>query len=256
MGTRQGGGVQAVERAFDVLELLATGDGEGMGVSDLARGTGLPVATIHRLLATLVARGYAVQQTGSRRYTLGSMLVGLGASAGRRLGAFARPWLAEIVEVSGETANLAVLEGDAVVYVSQVPSQRHTVRMFTEVGRRLAPHSTAVGKALLAFRPRPEVERIVARTGLPPRTPRTITSRAAFLAALDEVTAQGWAVDDEEQELGVRCLAVPVLADGVPAAALSVSGPSGRLDAELQARVLPAMQRVAAELSEALVSGR
>lgn len=247
--TSTAGGVQSVERALGVLEVLASGDGAGMGVSDLAAATGLPAATVHRLLATLVARGYAAQQAGTRKYALGSMLVGLGAAAGRRLGAWARPWLAELVELSGETVNLAVLEGDAVVYVSQVPSHRHTVRMFTEVGRRLLPHTTAVGKALLAVRPRSEVEGILGRTGLPARTAHTITSREALLAELDTVATRGWAVDDEEEELGVRCIAVPV--PGVDAA-ISVSGPSGRIDADLQGRVLPAMQRTAKALSQAL----
>jgi IclR family acetate operon transcriptional repressor len=251
-----GAAVQSVERALDLLEVLAAADGDEMGVSDLAAATGLPGATIHRLLATLVARGYAVRQPDSRKYALGSMLVGLGASAGRRLGAWARPWLAELVELSGETANLAVLEGDAVVYVSQVPSAAHKVRMFTEVGRRLLPHTTAVGKTLLAFRPRREVERLLGRTGLPPHTPRSITSVEVFLAELECIAARGWAFDDEEEEQGVRCLAVPVLSAEGAAAALSISGPSGRIDPPLQARVLPEMQRIATALSEAFLSGR
>jgi IclR family acetate operon transcriptional repressor len=250
-----GSGVQSVARALDLLEVLAGADGDEMGVSDLATATGLPGATIHRLLATLVARGYVVQQPDSRKYVLGSMLVGLGASAGRRLGAWARPWLVELVALSGETANLAVLEGDAVVYVSQVPSAAHKVRMFTEVGRRLLPHTTAVGKALLAFRPRDEVERLLARTGLPPHTPRTITSAEVFLAELDRVRGRGWSFDDEEEEQGVRCVAVPVLSGGTAAAALSISGPSGRIDGALQARVLPEMRRIAVVLSEAFLSG-
>lgn len=250
-----GAGVQAVERALDLLEVLAGADGAEMGISDLVAATGLPGATIHRLLATLVARGYAVQQADSRKYVLGSMLVGLGASAGRRLGTWARPWLAELVQLSGETANLAVLEGDAVVYVSQVPSAAHKVRMFTEVGRRLLPHTTAVGKALLAYRPRPEVEALLARTGLPPHTPRSITSADCFLAELDRVRARGWAFDDEEEEQGVRCMAVPVLSPEGAAAALSISGPSGRLDTAVQARVLPEMRRIAAALSDAFVTG-
>lgn len=248
-------GVQSIERALDLLEVLARADGEEMGVSELRAATGLPAATIHRLLATLVARGYAAQQAETRKYALGSMLVGLGASAGRRLGTWARPWLAELVESCGETANLAVLEGDAVVYVSQAPS-RHRMRMFTEVGRRLLPHTTAVGKALLAFRPRADVERMIARTGLPPHTPRTITTREAFIAELEQVAGRGWALDDEEEELGVRCMAVPVFGGGGPAAALSISGPSGRMDAALQARALPQMQRIAAELSHAFLAAR
>src|SRR5436190_160172 len=138
----------------------------------------------------------------------------------------------ELMEVSGESANLVMLDGDHAVYVAQVASRRHSVRMFTEVGRRVLPHSTAAGKVLLAFRPRPAVEALLDRTGLPARTPRTTVDRGRFLAELDAVARQGYAVDDGEEEIGVRCLAVPVFGVGDSVAAVSVSAPEGRLRRE------------------------
>ncbi len=158
------------------------------------------------------------------------------------------------MEVSGESANLVMLDGDHAVYVAQVASRKHNVRMFTEVGRRVLPHSTAVGKVLLAFRPRPAMEALLDRTGLPPRTPRTIVDRNKFLAELDVVARQGYAVDDGEEEIGVRCLAVPVFGVGDSVAAVSVSAPEGRLRRDDYERLLPEMMRISAAMTGSLVA--
>jgi IclR family transcriptional regulator, acetate operon repressor len=246
-------GVQSVERALELLEALAD-QGEAKGVSELGRATGLPVATIYRLLVTMAARGYVRQDTASHKYSLGSHLIKLGEAATRQFAAFARPYLAELMEASGETANLAVFEDGQVAYVAQVPSRHHRVRMFTEVGRRMLPHTSGVGKVVLAFRPRAEVEALLARTGLPRRTPRTITEPQRFLAELDMVTRQGYAIDSGEEEVGVRCLAVPVFGIGDSVAAMSVSAPEGRLEAADIERILPQMLRISAALSGAFIT--
>jgi IclR family acetate operon transcriptional repressor len=246
-------GVQSVERALELLEALAD-PGDGRGVSELGRATGLPVATIHRLLATMAAKGYVRQDSASHKYLLGSHLIQLGEAATRHFASFAHPYLAELMEVSGETANLAVFENGHVAYVAQVPSRHHRVRMFTEVGRRVLPHSSGVGKVVLAFRPRPEVETLLARTGLPQRTSRTITDPARFLAELDAVARHGYALDSGEEEVGVRCLAVPVFGVGGSVAAMSVSAPEGRLQAGDIERILPEMLRISAALSSAFLT--
>ncbi|MCP9985851.1 IclR family transcriptional regulator [Streptomyces sudanensis] len=242
------GGVQSLERAFDLLERMADAGGE-VGLSELSAGSGLPLPTIHRLVRTLVACGY-VRQQADRRYALGPRLIRLGESASRLLGTWARPHLARLVEETGETANLALLDGDEVVYVAQVPSG-HSVRMVTEVGRRLLPHSTGVGKALLAHVPPEEVRALLARTGMPAATERTITTPEGFLAALERVRASGYAVDDGEQETGVRCLAVPV-PDAPAPAAISVSGPAGRMTEAAEERFAPVLQEVARALAATL----
>ncbi|GAA3461772.1 IclR family transcriptional regulator [Saccharothrix longispora] len=245
MARESGGGVQSLQRAFDLLERLADAGGEA-SLSELAATSGLPLPTIHRLIRTLVALGY-VRQNSNRRYALGPRLIRLGESASRQFGTWARPFLAQLVDQVEETANLAVLDGDEVVYVAQVPS-RHSMRMFTEVGRRLLPHGTGVGKAMLARLPRDEVRALLARTGLPAYTPNTITDVDALLAELDRVAEQGYALDEGEQELGVRCVAVPL--PGAPApAALSVSGPDSRLTKESVAGILPAILGTAAHLT-------
>ncbi|WP_346777097.1 IclR family transcriptional regulator [Streptomyces sp. HNM0575] len=247
---QSGGGVQSLERAFDLLERMADAGGE-VGLSELSGSSGLPLPTIHRLMRTLVACGY-VRQHPNRRYALGPRLIRLGESSSRLLGTWARPYLARLVEETGETANMALLDGDEVVYVAQVPS-RHSMRMFTEVGRRVLPHSTGVGKALLAGSSPDEVRAVLARTGMPAATERTITTPEGFLAALEHVREAGYAMDDNEQELGVRCIAVSV-PDSPTAAAISISGPAGRVTEAATDKFVPLMHEVAEQLSRALAS--
>lgn len=247
MEQHRGEAVQSVARALDLLELLAASP-TALGVSELGTRSSLPYATIHRLLATLVDRGYVRQETRTRKYLLGSRLVRLGVSANRLLEPWARPYLVELVEASGETANLAVLESGYAVYVAQVPS-RHMVRMFVEVGKRVEPHSTAVGKVLLAYRPRKLAERVADRTGLPAITPRTISDRQRFFDELDTVASQGYAVDDEEHELGVCCVAVPVFGIADAVMAMSVAGPSGRMGPGRREALVADMRRISAALS-------
>ncbi|CCH34358.1 IclR family transcriptional regulator [Actinosynnema sp. NPDC047251] len=243
---RESTGVQSLQRAFDLLERLADAGGEA-SLSELAASSGLPLPTIHRLIRTLVTLGY-VRQNSNRRYTLGSRLIRLGESASRQFGTWARPFLARLVDQVEETANLAVLDGDEVVYVAQVPS-RHSMRMFTEVGRRLLPHGTGVGKAMLAQLPREQVRALLDRTGLPAYTPNTITDAGELLASLDRIAEQGYALDESEQELGVRCIAVPLI--GAPTmAAVSVSGPEGRLTKDAVDRILPEVLAIARGLAD------
>ena len=234
-------GVQSVDRVFGLLEHLADGGGS-LSLSELAARSHLPMPTIHRLIRSLVNQGYVRQET-SKRYALGPRLIRLGESASRMLGSWAMPYLVELVDTYGETTNMAMLEGDACVYVAQVPSPR-AMRMFTEVGRFVMPHCTGVGKAILSTLPDPDVRALLARTGMPPRTDHTITSPDAMLAALGAVRKQGYAVDDGEQELGVRCVAVPIR--GLPfRAALSVSGPSSRVTVEQVPLIAPDIQAAA-----------
>jgi IclR family acetate operon transcriptional repressor len=146
--------VQSVERAFELLEIMASAGGT-IALGELAARAELPQPTIHRLVRTLLAMGY-VRQLPNRHYSLGPKLIRLGESAAQLIGAWSRQHLAELVERTGETANMAVLDSDMAVYVAQVPSP-HAMRMFTEVGRRVYPHCTGVGKALLMQLPNESV---------------------------------------------------------------------------------------------------
>jgi IclR family acetate operon transcriptional repressor len=237
-------GVQSVERVLDLLEALANAGGE-MAMTEMAAITGLPIPTIHRLLRTLSMRGY-VRQQPSRRYALGPRLVPLGETAAVMMGVGARPVLARAVEQIGESAHLAAPDGDQVVYVAQEQSG-HSMRMFTEVGRRVRAHASGVGKALLSQLPDDEVRALVARTGLPAMTPNTITDVESLLTEIAQIRRRGYAVDDEEQELGVRCVAVPVQL-GPSRFAMAVSGPVTRMTHGVTRETVPVLQELAREL--------
>lgn len=238
-------GVQSLDRAFSLLEAVADAGGSAR-LTELAASTGFPLPTIHRIVRSLVAGGY-LRQEPSRRYALGPRLIRLGDHAARMLGAWAVPHLGQLVAEIGETANMAMLEGDQVVYVAQVPSS-HSMRMFTEVGRRVSAHSTGVGKALLSRLEDDQVVELLRRTGMAARTPRTITTAEGMLDELARIRERGYAMDDGEQESGVRCVAL-LVPDAPTSVAVSVSGPSSRVTIERMGVVLPVMRRVAAELS-------
>jgi IclR family acetate operon transcriptional repressor len=240
-----GTGVQSLHRALGLIETVADAGGI-LTIREIAVTTGLPQATVHRLLQTLVERGY-MRHLPDRRYALGSRLVPLGAAANRLVGMGASRVLGELVRELGESANLAILVGDNAEYVAQVPSN-HSMRMFTEVGRRVDLHATGVGKALLAQLSDGEVAAIVGRAGLTAHTPHTIVTEAGLHAALTEIRERGYAIDEQEQELGVRCIAVPVPSTTPMNTAVSISGPLTRLDDTLLTRSIPLLQAAARRL--------
>lgn len=227
---RERTGVQSVERTLDILEALVEFGSEA-GLVDVSQAVGLPLATVHRLLGTLIRRGYVKQNRDNRKYSLGfrALQMGNDMRLGFSLRLEARPFLRQLMQHSGESANLAVLDDGEVVYIDQAQSSR-ILRMFTQLGSRVPAHSSASGKAMLAFSPTETVDGIIRRYGLARQTSHTITETNIFLRELERVRAQGYAIDDEEQEEGVRCVAVPVRGgSGQVIASLSVSGPSARL---------------------------
>jgi IclR family acetate operon transcriptional repressor len=160
----------------------------------------------------------------------------------------------QVARQLGESVNLAMLDGDQMVYVGQVMASQNSMRMFTEVGRRVLPHSTAVGKAIMAEMDPAEVRSLVTRTGMPARTEHTITTPDALAVELDRTRERGYALDEGEQEVGVRCVAV-VVPDTPQPVALSMSGPLPRMtDALVQRAVGPLRQ--AAEAISAELRGR
>jgi len=247
--------VQSLERALDLLEALASTD--ELGVSDLAARTGLVPSTAHRLLGTLVSRGYAAQSPASGRYLLGYKLLELTSGLQDRLERLrnaARPHLEAIMDQTGETTNLVVLEGRNAVYIESVTGTR-SVRLFTEIGQAIPAHTSGSGKALLAWRATADVEALLGEGPLPASTPRTLTTVTALLEDLTEIRRRGYATDDEEHELGVACVATPVLdATGLPLAAISVSGPTPRM--RDTASLAELLRGHAEQVTEALFGGR
>ena len=248
---RRDGGVQSLHRALDLVEVVAARGGH-LTIGEIAAATDVPLPTVHRLLRTLVHRGY-MRQMPNRRYALGFRLVPLGATASSMVGADTEVVLGRLVDALGETANLAILSGSHAEYVAQVPS-RHAMRMFTEVGRQVDLHSTGVGKALLGQLADSRVREIVRRVGLQKQTENTLVTERALLADLALVRSRGYALDDQEQEPGVRCVAVPVGPEPMSWMAVSVSGPVTRMTDELIERAVPLLHEAGRQLTNRMQS--
>jgi DNA-binding IclR family transcriptional regulator len=222
--------ISAVARALRVLEALS-GEHE-LGVSELARRTEQRPSTVHRQLSTLVEGGYVQHNPDAGTYMLGYRLLYLARRVERRdshLRTVTRPFMRRIQRVCRETTNLVVLDGSEIVYVDQLPGVG-AVRMFAVPGRRVAAHATAAGKAMMAWMEQKEVQDLLGTGRLQRFTTSTITNRGTLLAALAEVRQQGYAVDLEEFEAAVTCIASALLdAGGEVVGALSISGPTARL---------------------------
>lgn len=223
--------VQSVARALDLLELVAAADDE-IALVELARRAGLQPPTAHRLLQTLADREWVVQNPRTSRYRLSHKLLSLvGDIEARtaRLRALARPHLEAIRDAADESTNLVVLDGLAAVYVDQVPSSR-PVRLFTEIGGRVPAYASGAGKAILAFQPQGVTDKLLARSRLRALTANTLSARDQLETDLRRTRERGYALDNEEYESGVVCVAAPILApDATAVAAISVSGPAARV---------------------------
>lgn len=220
----------SVDRALSLLQYIARHPGEH-GVRSLGAALDLSPATVHRLLEALTRGGFVRQNATTERYTIGVQAVQLGIAA---LGSFdvtaaAPPCLRTLVAETGESAFLAVLDDGEVVYLFKEEGHR-AIRTTARLGSRRPAHCTALGKAILATLPPAEARAILARTGMPALTAHTITDLAPMWAELAAIRLRGYAVDREEVELGLMCLAAPVRDHGgATLAAISMAGPLERL---------------------------
>lgn len=242
----------AVEAALSILETLGTV--HEMGVTELAKKLGLGKSSVHRLLAALAGRGYVEKSRQSDRYQLTYRLFAVGSRAAERFGLrdAAHPVMERLAAESGETVNLGVLDGTRVVNLHKVES-RHLLRMHMEVGTGVPAHATALGKVLLAALGPAEVVRRLRGRRLERLTRRTIGDRLALRVALDRIREQGFAIDDEECSIGLRCVAAPILDHrGSVVAALSISGPSQRLPHPVLSPMAEVVRAAAREVSRRL----
>lgn len=249
----ENGGVQSVDRAIGLLELLAQSGG-GTSLTDLSARAGLNISTCHHLLATLMKAGYVAQVPGRRTYVLGARVLHLGQAFLRQvdLPRRAQPVLDRLNAATGEAVHLAVLQGDQVVTVAKSEA-RQAVRVDTGViGSAEAPHATATGKAMLAWLPDDQVRRILGANGLARFTPNTIVDRDALIEDMRHIRRNGFAMDREEFQVGVICVGAAVRDhSGAVIGSLSASAPAFRADdahlAQMRAAVIDAARVLSAE---------
>lgn len=242
------GQVRALTRALSILRELAA-SADGMSLTEVAGATGLPPSTTHRLLTTLEAERFvrAEPHSGLWRIGVSAFFVGSAFARSRDKLTLARPYLKRLMELTGETANLFVETDGEAVCIGQIES-RHAMRAITGVGGRVLLHSSGAGKALLAHLEPERQAELLDRIQLRKETPATIVDRARLEAELAAVREAGYAVDNEEHALGLRCVAAPVFDEfGFAAAAISISGPSARIPASRLAGLGRLIARVAAE---------
>ena len=249
--------VRALEKALTVLEHLSRIE-QDIDLATLTQQLDMPKTTLLRLLNTLKKHNFVQQDDRSRRYRLGWALIYLGQAANRvfDIVEFIHPYLEKLSRQSGETANLVFLDRNHAVYVDQVVSD-NIIRGVPAVGAPLGLHCTAAGKVLLCWQPEEVMEQILEHTELPGLTKKTITEQHSLRVELEKIRKQGWAMDDEESELGGRCVAAPVFEKkGTLAASISVVGPANRVNPDTIPALSALLVKTAAEISRALGHSR
>lgn len=246
--TTPSGQVQSIARAFTVLESVADAQ-TPIGTTEIADRSGLPTGTVYRMARTLVALGY-LRKDGRSKYTIGSRVLMLARASGEAVASISRPYLDDLATASGETVALGTLQDDSIVYLAQAAG-RGTIRTFTEIGQMIHPHCTAIGKALLADWNAANVKALLARTGMPKYTERTITDAEKFCAVLEVTKQRGYALNEGEQEEGMRCLSVAIPYEGMELG-FSLSAPTPRMTDEIIEAHLERMLETAQALADDL----
>jgi DNA-binding IclR family transcriptional regulator len=240
----------AVERALAMLEAVAQ-EPEGLSNAEISRKLQIPKSSASYILRTLETQGYLTraEQTGKYRVGLKVLSLSRGALSGIDVREVALPIMRHLVEKTNLTCHLAILDGPDAVYIEKVEPTGF-IRMDTWVGRRMRVHATSVGKALVAHIPRERLEKIIADSGMEKRTAKTITTLPRLVKDLDKVREQGYAVDDEENNIGARCLGAPIFTqDGSIEASLGLSGTINQVNSHTMPRIIEHLKDAARHVS-------
>jgi len=242
--------VQSLTRGLTILEKLSEIEG-GATLTDIAQRVGLAASTTHRLLNTLEKMNYVHQSGDLGLWTIGltAFTVGSAFVSNRDFAIQSHSYLRKLMDQSGETANLSILDGYDVVFIAQVQC-REIMRMLVKLGSRHPIHASGSGKAILAALPDDVVQDILAKHGLPRHTEHTIVTPDRLLNAIKLIRRHGYAYDDEEHALGLRCVAAAVYDEyAEPLGAISLAGPLSRLTDERIRALGPLVARTAAEIT-------
>ncbi|NLK22274.1 MAG: IclR family transcriptional regulator [Epulopiscium sp.] len=225
--------VQSVDRTLSILEVLSDYD-DGLGVADISAKLDLHKSTVHRLLSTLIIKGYVEQNSENSRYKITLKLFELGSKriSNMDILEIARPYLKELMEKTNEVVHLVIRENTDIIYIDKVESKT-TIRMHSRIGRRSPAYCTAVGKAILSGLDDKKIEKIWEESDIKQYTPFTIINLEDFKRELKSIREKGFAVDEEENELDVRCVGASIYDyTGETCAAVSISGPITRMTDE------------------------
>jgi DNA-binding IclR family transcriptional regulator len=250
--TVNGGGVKSADRVMAVLDLVA--ESGSLSFGEIATRLALPKSSAHALLQTMHARGYLAFDEESKAYRLGTRIWELANvhHGIEDLRTVIKPLMDALVERTGETVQLAILEGIEAVYLEQSQSP-HPMKLTSRAGVRLPAHTSAIGKALLASLEPAEAERRLDGAALVRLTDNTIGDVPRLLEELERVRRQGYSLDNEEFAIGLRCVAMPVLdAQGKTIAAMSVSMPTPRYNRTVMANARKALAETVAQATERL----
>ncbi len=245
--------IQSIERAVSILNAFSAETPE-LGVTELAERLALHKSTVHRFLVNLEAGGLVERNPRTQRYRLGLRIFELGGLVLQQMNLWdeALPFLEGLVHESGETGHLAVLDGGEAIYIERVEARR-ALRIPSAVGRGYPAHATNLGKVLLAYLPAEEVRQVVATRGLSAYTPNTITDPARLEEELARIREQGYAVDNEEYDEGLRCIGAPIQDHtGQVVAALGIGGPVTRVTPARVEELAALVKRAATGLSRRL----
>lgn len=222
--------MKSLNRALDILESIA--ERKGIGIRELAHISGLPPATAHRIVATLVQRGYLDKNDTTHHYTLSPKFLIFGEKVQQQIDIvpIARPFLEDLMAETRENANLCVRDGDNVIYIDHVGSPDHNLQIFTKLGGNAPLYASGVGKVFLSHFSDAQFQRYIENAALRPFTAHTLTTVQQLTGEIRKIREKGYAVDNQEKELGVRCVAAPVLDhNNAIRAAISVSGAVQRI---------------------------
>jgi DNA-binding IclR family transcriptional regulator len=245
--------VKSVSRALDIITLVSLKKG-GLGVTEIANQIDINKSSVYRILSTLVQYGYVEQDVETGKYKLGYKFLEISSKLLESidLRAEARMYLQELENETNEVIHLVVYDQGEVVYIEKLDGSE-TLRMHSKVGKRAPMHCTSVGKAILAHLPSGVVLDILERKGLPMHTDKTITNKDDFLLELNTVRQKGYALDLEENENGITCIAVPIFDHmGNAIAAVSISGPTIRMTNERLEQLQSRMQNIGRQISSRL----
>lgn len=252
MGEKMDGGVQSVDRVLDIIEVLST-EHDGIGVTAIANRVGLHKSTAHRLLATLAARGYVVK-TAEGNYRIGLKLIEAVSCYinSLELQTEARPYLVQITGALGLTSHLGVLDKEMVVYIEKMDVVS-SVRMYSQIGLKMHAYCSSLGKCLLSKYSREELNGIMKDCSFIRFTKNTIGSMEELHKEMTKVRKNGWAIDNEEYEIGHRCIGAPIYDyKGDIIAAVSASGPTNLLRDDRIESVAEYVKNVGIELSRSM----